>query len=444
MAELEGRWFHRARLHVPEHGKERKVGWLELFYDLIYVATIIQLGDALSGGISDAAKHHDMGEMVLGCVGFAGLFVPLWFSWTVFTFYSNRFVIDDSVHRGIVFAQMFGIAGLAVMVGRVFEGDVLVFGLCYAFVRYTMALLYWRAYRHVEEARDMTRHFTIGTLVGATVWLIGSFVPAPWAFLVWILAQLIDFGIALAPRARELSSRFPPDVLHASERYGLLTIIVLGESFVKVLTSVSEKVQAAEGLKLDLALMSPITLLVTFSLWWIYFDDVAGSRIKRKASAPFIWVYAHLPMTIGITAVGVAVKKVATFKDPFYPLYPEYRWLFCGALALALLAVGMVDSVTERRQAELSDELRVRIRLGSAALVLLLAAVGGTMPALAFAAMIAAICLAQVFLDLSFSPIFHSEEEMEEEDHAMWARPEGEAQAEPSPAARSARGRRPS
>ena len=120
-----------------------------------------------------------MGEMVLGCVGFAGLFVPLWFSWTVFTFYSNRFVIDDSVHRGIVFAQMFGIAGLAVMVGRVFEGDVLVFGLCYAFVRYTMALLYWRAYRHVEEARDMTRHFTIGTLVGATVWLIGSFVPAP-------------------------------------------------------------------------------------------------------------------------------------------------------------------------------------------------------------------------------------------------------------------------
>ena len=30
MAELEGRWFHRARLHVPEHGKERKVGWLEL------------------------------------------------------------------------------------------------------------------------------------------------------------------------------------------------------------------------------------------------------------------------------------------------------------------------------------------------------------------------------------------------------------------------------
>ena len=412
---MEGRWLHRARLHIPEHGKERKVGWLELFYDLIYVATIIQLGDALSHGISD-------GHGVIACVGFAGLFVPLWFSWTAFTFYSNRFIIDDSLHRGIVFAQMFCIAGLAVMVGRVFEGDVLVFGICYALVRYAMALLYWRAYRHVEEARGMTGHYLAGTLVGATIWLVGAFVPAPWTFLIWIVAQLVDFGISLAPRARALESRFPPDVLHASERYGLLTIIVLGESFVKVLSSVAEKVAEAGELKLELAVISPIALLVTFSLWWIYFDDVAGSRIKRKASAPFIWVFAHLPMTIGITAVGVAVKKVATVSDPLAPLYPEYRWLFCGALALALLSVGVVDSVTERRQAELSDEKRVKIRLGSAALVLLLAPVGGTMPAVAFAAMIAAICLAQVFLDLSFSPMFADADEAEEEDHAMWAR----------------------
>ncbi len=42
------RLFHPPELHTAAHGHEKKVGWVELFYDLIYVATIIQLGNALS------------------------------------------------------------------------------------------------------------------------------------------------------------------------------------------------------------------------------------------------------------------------------------------------------------------------------------------------------------------------------------------------------------
>jgi low temperature requirement protein LtrA len=43
---------HRAKLHIPSHGHSRRVGWTELFYDLIYVATLIQLGNCLSKDIS--------------------------------------------------------------------------------------------------------------------------------------------------------------------------------------------------------------------------------------------------------------------------------------------------------------------------------------------------------------------------------------------------------
>ena len=45
---MENRWFHLPKLHTPGAGHARRVGWLELFYDLIYVATLIQLGDCLS------------------------------------------------------------------------------------------------------------------------------------------------------------------------------------------------------------------------------------------------------------------------------------------------------------------------------------------------------------------------------------------------------------
>ncbi len=48
---MRSRWLHAPLLHTA-HGRERKVTWLELFYDLIFVAAIIQLGDVLSDGIS--------------------------------------------------------------------------------------------------------------------------------------------------------------------------------------------------------------------------------------------------------------------------------------------------------------------------------------------------------------------------------------------------------
>jgi len=399
------RWFHRARLHVPERGQERKVGWLELFYDLIYVATIIQMGDALS---------HDVSFP--GCVKFAGLFVPIWLTWTAFTFYSNRFVIDDFAHRALVFLQMFAIGGMAVSVADVWHGDISVFVPCYVFARLVIVGLYHRAWRHVEEARDLTRRYWIGYLVGAVVWACSLLVPSPWFVLVWGLGVAVDLSVPLSSKARELASRFPPDVLHASERYGLLTIIVLGESFVKVLTAVADK-----GLGPDIALMGSIGLAITCSLWWVYFDDVAGSRIRRTRIAPFAWVYAHLPLTIGVTGVGVAIKKLALM-DPMEHPHADYAWLMCGMLALVLLSVGMIDSVTERRQAELSDTLRVRIRLGSAFGILLIGAVAPTMPGWMFAALAAGVMVAQVFLDLSFSPMFHDHMEAEEEDHAMFDR----------------------
>lgn len=50
---------------------------------------IIQLGDALS---------HDV--TLVGAMKFAGLFVPIWLTWTAFTFYNNRFVIDGQVWGG--------------------------------------------------------------------------------------------------------------------------------------------------------------------------------------------------------------------------------------------------------------------------------------------------------------------------------------------------------
>ncbi len=399
--------------------------------------------------MGDALSHHVSWK---GGIIFAALFVPIWQTWTAFTFYSNRFVIDDFAHRAIVFGQMFAIGGMAVTVGDVFAAadppayghagggaygapehlvpalDVALgrFVACYIGARLALVAMYWRAWKHVKVAQELTHRFWGGYLAAVIVWALSLFVPAPWTYFVIGLAVAIEFSVPLNRKARELGSRFPPDVLHAAERYGLLTIIVLGESFVKVLTAVSDM-----GLSVDTAVMASLGLVITCSLWWIYFDDVAGSRIKRTPIAAVAWIYCHLPLTIAVTASGVSIKKIAML-DPSRHPDSKYVWLVCGTLALVLLTVGAIDSITERRQAELSDKTRVRIRLSSAALVLLFGLIGASLNAVVFVSLVAAAMVAQVFLDLSFSPHFHDHEEAEHEDHAMFARV-GEIQEEEKP-----------
>ncbi|MCA9627761.1 MAG: low temperature requirement protein A [Myxococcales bacterium] len=340
---MQNRWFHPPALHSPGPGRERRVGWLELFYDLIYVALIIQLGNMLSEHVGLA-----------GTVAFAGLFVPIWFTWTGFTFYSNHFVTDDFVHRALVFVQMFAIGGVAVSVPGLFRKEFFAFSAFYALARLIMVALYFRAWRHVSVARALARRYVIGFSVGALLWFSAAFLPWPWVLPVWGAAMLIDLNSVLSQTARTLTAQHPPDTQHATERYGLLTIIVLGESFVKVLSAVS-----ADGLHRTTFLMCGCVLFICCSLWWIYFDDVAGSRIKPGRLTPFFWIYSHLPLTMAITSVGVAAKK-AVFFDPGSVAPTKYRWFLCGTLAFALFWVAVIDSITERRQAELSDRTRVQ------------------------------------------------------------------------------------
>lgn len=109
---------------MPRGGHERKVGWLELFYDLVYVAALVQLGSVLAARVSG-----------MGVLAFAGLMVPLWFTWTGFTFFNNRFLVDDAVHRLLVFGQMLAIAAVAVSVPNVVDGRVQTFAVAYALAR---------------------------------------------------------------------------------------------------------------------------------------------------------------------------------------------------------------------------------------------------------------------------------------------------------------------
>jgi hypothetical protein len=158
------------RLHRPGH-EDRKPTWLELFYDLIYVAAIIQLGNLLAADASLA-----------GAAMFVFLFVAVWWSWTGMMFYFNRFVADDPLQRMLLFAQMFAIAAMAVTVSQAFGAGSAAFALSYFAVRAILVLLYLRAHRAVAGARPLIGRYVAGFGLAALVWLASAFVPPPYRF----------------------------------------------------------------------------------------------------------------------------------------------------------------------------------------------------------------------------------------------------------------------
>lgn len=387
---MASRWWEPPRLYSTRNeAGERKVTWLELFYDLVYVATIIQLGDLLS---------HDVSP--LGFLEFAALFVPIWWSWTGMMFYFNRFIVDDVWHRLMVFAQILAIALLAVSVSTAFEEGATRFALAYFLIRVVLVILYVRAGQAIPEARTLARRFAGGYAMGASIWLLSIFVPSPWRFAIWLLAMGVDLAASLRPATRRLAAvQVPPDVPHMAERYGLFTLIVFGESFLKVTNYASE-----EPLGVQAAIFGVLGLTIAFSLWWLYFDDVAGAEPVRRPTPTYFWIYTHFPLALGITALAVGITKLVLL-EPGAALAVPYRWLLCGSVAITLVAIAILDEVTVRSDELLDNGTRALYRIAAAGIIVLLAAFGGGLPPLVLVGLVALACVAQVVLDFRTAPL---------------------------------------
>jgi low temperature requirement protein LtrA len=63
------------------------------------------------------------------------------------------------------------------------------------------------------------------------------------------------------------------------------------------------------------------------------------------------WMYLHLPMTMGIAAVGAAILNVV--EQAGEPLTAEARWLLAGATAVVLASVALLP-----RTIQVSEENR--------------------------------------------------------------------------------------
>jgi low temperature requirement protein LtrA len=323
---------------------------------------------------------------------FVGLFVPVWWAWNGFTFYANRFDTDDLPYRLLTLLAMFMVAILATTVPSVFEGATIGFPVAYIGVRIVLLVLYARASRHVmAEARALANIFLRSFGAAVLLWLVSLALPRPWNYVLWGCALAVElvtplFTWRLIPRA-------PIHPRHIPERFGLLTLIVLGESVLAVVLGVS-KVSWDAGS----ATAAVAGFVAAAALWWIYFDFVDDATISsRGIVSGLTFTYMHYFVIVGLATLGVGVK-LAVYSGGGDHHYDDTAWILCAGLASTMLGLAVIQLVVPP---VLFDE-DVLLRLGTAAFALLLLPFGVD-PVVAVVAL-AVVLVAQVAYELVRHP----------------------------------------
>ncbi|HEY6531431.1 MAG TPA: low temperature requirement protein A [Acidimicrobiales bacterium] len=327
------------------------VGFLELFYDLVFVASTMVLSNAFSE------------ELTWSWAGLCCLsYVLVWMLWFHTTLLSNVERRDDLGHRCLVMFQMFLIVLtiLAFVDREATNNDYL--GVTYGMAVVTVAVMYHRVIGQNPQAADWARMRRNRLLLAGVLLMMNTGLP-DWADSI---VFLVAIAILVVPSSLGSAKRSPlpaVDVHHLSERAALLTLIMCGEAFVKVSLVVS-----SGSLSHTDVVAIVVEFVVVFALFWTYFDDVPKAGIRAGTVRGELWMLSHLPLQIGIVAIAIGMSK---FLDIEHGVHDEVVGILGTGWTSVYLGLALIGVFGRR---EPVGPL-LALRLGTAAAAALLALV---------------------------------------------------------------------
>jgi low temperature requirement protein LtrA len=334
-----------------EREGHRQATWAELFFDLIFVVAVAQLAVLLLENVTWR-----------GAMIYVFAYLPVWFSWIAATFYSNRFDTDDLGQRLITFAQMLTVAGMAASVA---ESAAIPFAISIGLFRLLIVTSYVRVRLSLPGVRPFATRMIAVMTVSALLWFSSVFFVGNARLAIWAVAIGLELGVALLRSTRKHAAAIPLQFGHLIERFGLFTIIVLGETVLAVVVGVAHAHWVASAV-----IFAAIGLTMSFSLWWIYFEVVTGDPLRNIGGfRPIVWVYTHAPLVMAITALGVGIE-IAVFTEYGHRLETQDAVVLAVSLAVALLAIAVLLA------AEMSSDARIVTVLKRLPAILLVLLVG--------------------------------------------------------------------
>jgi low temperature requirement protein LtrA len=289
------------RLATPLTGRSqdeegRTATPLELFFDLVFVVAVAQVSNELHLGLAAG----DIGRSVFQYVF---VFGAIWWAWMAFTWFASAYDTDDVAYRLTVFVQLTGALVLAAGVPRAFEHDdwgIVLTG--YVIMRLAAVTQWLRVARDDQAHRPAALRYAFAITVVQVAWIVLFLISeAPQLYIGFSILFVIEL---LIPVWAEHAAPTPWHREHIAERYGLFTIIVLGETILAA--SLAVTFITIDGLTVELVAVLLGGLVTVFAMWWLYFYRPVHELLTSFRTA-FQWGYGHLPMWGAAAAVGAGL-----------------------------------------------------------------------------------------------------------------------------------------
>ena len=287
-----------------------RVGFVELFFDLVFVFAVTQLSHSLLDHLTP-----------LGALQTGMMLLAVWWAWIYTAWCTNWLDPDRMPVRLMLFALMAAGLVMASAIPQAFDGRGVVFAWAYAAIQVGhTAFLLWAVRRDEVLRRNFVR--VIAWLVaGAVFWLLGGYAEGERRLLFWGLALAIEYvspavSFWLPGLGRSSTTDWNVEGHHMAERSGLFMIIALGESVLVMGATFAGLQWTPEAVAAFAA-----AFVGALAMWWIYFagasdaasEVIAASddpgRIARRA-------YTYCPIVLVAGVIVTAVGDEIALKHP--------------------------------------------------------------------------------------------------------------------------------
>ena len=285
---------------------------LELLFDLTFVV-------AFGVAASELAHLLAEGHVRAGLIGFGFATMLVCWAWVGFSWFASAYDTDDWVYRLLTMLQMVGVIilalGLPPLYASIDKGEhvdnrMVVAG--YVVMRIALVSLWIRAARQDPARRSICLTYAATLSVAQIGWIVIMIVDAslPVTFLLVGVMTVVELSGPWLVETRKGSA--PWHAHHIAERYGLLTIIALGEGIVGTVASLSAEV-TAEGWNVDAVLVAVAGIGLTFGMWWIYFVVPSSHLLHADRRRAIRFGYSHIPLFGAIVATGAGLHAAGYY-----------------------------------------------------------------------------------------------------------------------------------
>lgn len=276
---------------------------LELLFDLVFVVAV----SAVASELHHALVEHHIGS---GLFNFLFSFIAIFWAWINYTWFASAYDTDDNSYRILTMVQMFGALVMAVGVADIATNhtstQIAVLG--YVIMRLALATQWLRAAKQDPSRRQTCVRYAVGIIFVQLLWIARLWFPNEWQVPSLVLFWVFEI---IVPEVAEWQVPTPWHAHHIAERYGLFTIIVLGEAVLGTTKAVATAMNSPDYWgAIGVFGLGAVGLI--FSIWWLYFEpEWADSLHHFRNKISIAFSYGHFFILMALAGLGAAFE-VAT------------------------------------------------------------------------------------------------------------------------------------